>query len=264
MSTTWSQDLYTYLRTLKKTRSLAAAWHLCSDRPGIAEINLPGFGGSFRLRRGTTDAQFLRDLASGDYPKEYELPQGLNPAVIFDIGANIGAVSAALLRRYPRASLFAFEPLPENARILQHNLAAFPNATVLPYGLGNRTAELTFERSDDPRNFGGGGFNGAQQDAARCVERIPVLAVAEALERLKITQIDLIKIDAEGAEYDILTNIPPETLRTVQAIVGELHDKPNDPELLKILSSDFTLEVVFDPQTNAARYFRALRKTPNP
>jgi hypothetical protein len=46
----------------------------------------------------------------------------------------------------------------------------------------------------------------------------------DVLRELDITQIDLIKIDCEGAEADVFSTLSDEILNRCHWIVGELHD----------------------------------------
>jgi len=227
--------------TALRSRSLRSAWLLHRDRPGVAEIRVPGLPGHFRFRTGTSDARLMRVLVERGLPPEYELPAHFEPRIILDIGANIGTVTAALARRYPQARIFAFEPLPENFVLLKYNTAALANVFALPFGLGARTQCRPYTRSDDPRNFGGGGFHGGRGFPLRRLEVLPVVSVAEALAALGIPAVDLIKIDTEGAEHEILTSFPRSVLATVKVIVGELHGKPGDDALLRFLTQSFTL-----------------------
>ena len=244
-----------FLKTALYARSLNAARMLHSTRIHPAEIRLPGFAGSFRLRTGTSDARFLRSLLFEDMPAEYECRPPRAPEVILDIGANIGAVTAALARRYPRAWIYSFEPLPENAELLRHNVGQFERVTVLPYGLGERTETLPYMRSRDERNFGGGGFHGGTARADEPLERLDVVAVPEALDRLGIRKADFIKVDTEGAEHAILTSFPAYVLRGAQAVVGELHGKPRDDELLEYLAQWFEIRLVHS--RGVPKWFRA-------
>ena len=61
------------------------------------------------------------------------------------------------------------------------------------------------------------------------------------LKENEITQVDLIKIDVEGAEYDVLTSLRPDLLQRVQWIVGELHSV-RDFALLDYLSAWFEID----------------------
>jgi len=57
----------------------------------------------------------------------------------------------------------------------------------------------------------------------------------------------LIKIDTEGAEHDILTSIPAESIKEVKWIIGELHGiagmQKKDFEVLTYLSDYFEIDV---------------------
>ena len=86
-----------------------------------------------------------------------------------------------------------------------------------------------------------------------------VVAVPEALASLGITTVDVIKIDAEGAEHDILMSFPTDVLTSAQVISGELHRGPRDDELLDYLRQWFTLDVHVNPRSGRPHYFRALR-----
>lgn len=251
-----------FLRTAFATRSLRAARALHTSQPGTDVVRLPGFRAPFYFRTGTSDAKFLRVLVTRELPAEYELPVGLCPRTILDVGANIGAVTAALARRYRRARIYAFEPLPANYELLARNMAQFPNVAALPYGLAAETRRATYCLSDNPLNFGGGGFYGGEADDAHSVADLPLVAVPEALARLHINSVDLIKIDTEGAEYDILTSLPPAILCGVQVIVGELHGKPHDAELLDRLATLFTVERRF--HRGRVQWFRATRRLDGP
>ena len=62
------------------------------------------------------------------------------------------------------------------------------------------------------------------------------------MKNLGLTRADLIKIDCEGAEYDVLTALPGEMLRECKWIVGEMHDV-SAFELLTLLAPHFDLDV---------------------
>lgn len=246
------------LRTLVRTRSWRATQALYSDQPGQAVIRLPGFANTVRLRTGTRDGNLLRRLVwwQGRFP-EYPVPDDLQPRVILDIGANIGAVSLALASQFPDARLYSFEPFPANFELLQHNLSGYPNAQQLPYGLGCETTEAVYTQCPDPKNFGGGGFFGGGPNADERRVTLPVMAVREAFDQLGITQVDLIKIDVEGAEYDVMTSMPVEVLSGVRRIVGELHGYRVD-ELMTYLGQWFDIDQTHT--TSKLNYFIATNR----
>jgi hypothetical protein len=64
----------------------------------------------------------------------------------------------------------------------------------------------------------------------------------EVMKNLGVTKVDLIKIDCEGAEYDVLTALPEEMLRQCKWIVGEMHDVSGF-NLLALLAPHFDLDL---------------------
>lgn len=264
-----THELRRFARTAFFTRNIRTAYRLHTSRNRPAQIRLPGFEGTFKLRTGTTDADHLLLLANGyDFP-EYRIPISCRPHTILDLGANIGVASIILAQTYPEARIFAFEPLPDNYKLLEHNVAAFGNITPVPFGLGARTEYRDFFRSSYLRNQTGGFYTDGTLSFSRRgpragVQKLPVLAVPEALRRYGIRNIDIIKIDTEGAEYDILTNIPHEVLDGVTVVVGEFHGIHNR-ELRDFLERrfqvDWTVTHTFpDDLCDSIGVFQAVRR----
>lgn len=189
-------------------------------------------------RAGTSDMEVLyRILLKPRRKREYQLPLEIAPRVVLDIGANIGATALLLADAYPRATIHCFEPVTENVALLRRNVAPYGNVQVHPFALGDADRVLTMYHSDDDRNQGGFSFFAAGSNTERRVE-MPIRHAGRALEALKIGRVDLIKVDTEGAEYDILTALPTELLHSVGWILGELHGN-RDFALLDLLSAHF-------------------------
>ncbi len=257
-------------RTAVYARSLRTACVLHTKKQYRTSIKLPGYAGDFHLRTGTSDAMFLGMLANGYDLPEYRIPDGFQPRTILDLGANIGFASLQLARSFPDAQIFAFEPLPENFEILQHNVSKVGHITPIPFGLGSRTETKKYYHSVQRTNNTGGFYNDGSLSWEQHGEHaghdiLKVLAVPEAFERFGITHADIIKIDTEGAEYDILRSIPKAILDTTSVIVGEFHGTDNDP-LRSFLEEQFnvtwteTHERSPDP-SGGIGIFQAVRKT---
>lgn len=192
-------------------------------------------------RPGTSDTELIyKILLKKGQKAEYRFPAALEPRVILDIGANIGVASIFLARRFPQARIYAFEPVPANVELLRLNTASYPRITACPMALGAADGDVEMHFSDDPHNFGGFSFSaqGSDSNHKLRVQRRDIRAV---LNELGIDQVDLIKIDTEGAEYDILTALTEDVLRRVTWITGELHGE-KDFELLAFLSKWFDIE----------------------
>lgn len=181
-------------------------------------------------RPGTSDRGLIYEILIRKPGKaEYYVDERVNPKVIVDIGANIGITALWLADKYPDAQVYCFEPMQDNFELLQKNIKGISNIHAYNYGLGAKSEEMDvfsnidtfnrggfsiYQRPNDPDNAGTGGDS---------IGKIKIRNAGDALQELGITNIDLLKIDTEGAEYDILKVIPDELLQDCQWIMGELH-----------------------------------------
>jgi len=155
----------------------------------------------------------------------------LPPApVVVDIGANIGGFSLAVLHARPQASIAAFEASPAALVALQRNIEANgaggrvsvhhaavtgpsePDAVWLNEHVGDLCTSSLLEPND-----GDGPSTHRVEVPAR-----PLSAILASYPH----GVDLLKIDVEGAEYEIIEATPPELFAKVRHMVVEYHDVP--------------------------------------
>ena len=158
---------------------------------------------------------------------------------VLDIGANVGVTALYFSQLFPNAAIYAFEPAPDNFAVLAKNVANCNRIRAFNFALGAADATLELYASDNPVNFGGYSLHPAGSDTSRKVS-IPVKSVASVLKDLSLEKIDVVKIDTEGAEWEILTAFPESVLKSAKYITGELHGN-KDFALLDHLSRWFDL-----------------------
>ena len=190
-------------------------------------------------------------------PKEFPLAREAVRTVL-DIGANIGVTALYFSQIFPNASIYAFEPAPDNFAVLAKNVANCGRIRAFNFALGAADATLELYASDNPINFGGYSLHAAGSDTAKKVS-IPVRNVAAVLAELSLKSIDVVKVDTEGAEWDILTAFPENVLRTASYITGELHGN-RDFALLEYLSPWFDVGMR-KKLSNRLFNFQAIAKT---
>jgi FkbM family methyltransferase len=126
-----------------------------------------------------------------------------DPQVIIDGGANVGHYARALAQVCPQARVFAFEPVQETFAQLQANLTDL--SQVQPVNLGlfsqNERREILLYESHTHSSLYALKGVGYQ---SRSRTEIDLVRGDEWLARQGITQVDLLKLDLEGAEYDAL------------------------------------------------------------
>lgn len=239
-------------------------------RPGLENYDKPLFVYHWHdhpvyYRPGTSDRGLVYDiLIRKPHKAEYHVDARVKPKIILDIGANIGITSLWLNRQFPDAKIYSFEPMPDNFAILRKNIAGIENIQAFNYALGNINDELDVFANVDENNLGG--FSIYQRDndtdnlgtQTTAVGKMRIRKVDEVLAELGIKSIDLLKIDTEGAEYDILTSIPDSYLQNCQWVMGELHGIKNF-ESLALLNKWMAIEMK-KPVTSELFIFFALNK----
>lgn len=130
------------------------------------------------------------------------------PKVIFDVGANIGVYSFLLSKKYPYAKIYSFEPVLENFNNLVKNIEANNLKNVIPYNFGfykeEKIMELGIPVSDekDPRGKGNFRIFDYKEELINKVS-VKLKVLDDFVSQNNITEIDILKIDVEGAERNI-------------------------------------------------------------
>ncbi|GAB4500967.1 MAG: FkbM family methyltransferase [Anaerolineales bacterium] len=183
---------------------------------------------------------------------------------VLDVGAAPGdfAIFAA---RAANSRVLALEPFPESFKLLNENLALnnVKNVQTLESALGKQGGTLKMDIvSGEPVKFTSReGSQGPEEGAVT----VFALSLAELLEKQAIAACDLLKLDCEGAEYDILLPCAGETLARIRRIVLEYHDKrpPHQHgELVAHLQANgFQVQTFPNPVHPHLGYLRAEQKT---
>jgi len=124
---------------------------------------------------------------------------------VFDIGANIGYYTLLMARKVGRAGrVHAFEINDHVIDLLAQNLqrANVGNVTLVRRAVARTTGEVEFfvPRAGDEAE--GSLRKSARYDAARTV-RVASVSLDDYIRENKIEKVDLMKIDVEGAEYEV-------------------------------------------------------------
>ena len=146
--------------------------------------------------------------------------------IIIDIGANIGMFSILMAKLHPYAKIFAVEPVAETFVKLCQNIKLNNLTNISPINAAVSGRERIQQIIYSPSGLGGASsyFSGNAMDELTGHETIHVgcITLDEILLKFNIEECKLLKIDCEGAEYEILYN--SKLLEKINYLVGEFHE----------------------------------------
>jgi FkbM family methyltransferase len=139
---------------------------------------------------------------------------------IVDVGSNIGYSVLWLASRFPTAKILAFEPVPEHVTLLRKAISANnlnDRVSLYPVAVGTRTQEayISTEGLRSQLLFENGPTRVRTQ-------------VVDFFERVGAEEIDILKLDCEGSEYELVMDRRFANLKVRQLLL-EWHANKNRP-----------------------------------
>ena len=173
--------------------------------------------------------EILHSLKEIFVDKIYKLKlNNANPFFI-DCGSNIGLSIINLKMQYPDAKIICFEPDEKNFELLTENTKGLSNITLENKAISNKNGEIKFEMS---------GTLGSNSLSVNESNNYKTVKTARLKDYLK-THVHFLKIDIEGAEYDVLMDCKEELIN-VDNLFLEYHGNFNQNGELNDLLLLFT------------------------
>lgn len=218
-----------WVLTLADHAGLASSPYICRLRNGLR----------FFVRAGTDDSRVLFEIFVRRCYSAAVLNSG---ATIIDIGANIGCYS--LLAAQTAARVIACEPHPENLSILWKNIELnhTTNVEVISDAISNKAGKASLIIPDNATFVGR--FSLHPGRGRRSIE-VNCITLADLVREARLTDIDLIKIDCQGSEYEILYG-GVGVLSRVRQIIVECEQFPNHPRWSQSELQIFLRDLGFD------------------
>lgn len=183
-----------------------------------------------------------------------EFPSFFSPTaerpIIIDCGANIGISVLEWKYRWPASRIICFEPDPHAFAVLNKNIVVndVPDVRCIQAALSNVKGQTNLFGNIDQRGDARGNSidpGWGQRDGSSEV----LVATARLGSYINQEPVDFLKIDIEGAEFAVLSDIQ-DKLQLVKAIYVEVHETSstksyNSLELVEriLLNAEFTIEV---------------------
>ncbi len=195
-----------------------------------------------RIRRGVHEEEFI--FFMGMIPPE---------SIILDIGANIGIMTASLARRFPKAKVYSFEPIPDNIEALEKvvNHYKLHNVIIFETALGEEKGELKMILPVVNNAKMQGLSHVVEDETSGTIEKgiqytVPVLKLDDIPELQSVSDIAAIKIDVENFEYYVLKGGEAMLIKHMPLIFCELWDNDRRKLCMDYLSGLGYRVAIFD------------------
>ncbi len=168
-----------------------------------------------------SDYLLIMDMIDNEYGK---IP---NASIIVDVGAHKGMFS--ILSSGGAKKVYSFEPSTNNFNILNRNIKLnnADNIHAIHSAVGGNNGKLKLYLSNSA--LGHSAYKKTDK-----FEEVPCISLDSLFDNNKIPRCDFLKVDCEGAEFDIFKNVSDKTFKKICRMVIEVH--PNSKNDYKTLS----------------------------
>jgi FkbM family methyltransferase len=173
----------------------------------------------YKLRGRVADKTVLKEVWLKNMYNQFGVKVEDGDLVI-DIGAHVGIFSTYAAENNKSGKIFSFEPFQDNFNRLKfhRDLNKKSNIKTLNYGIAGENGKKVFYVNS--KNSGGNSFI---KNVERKKEvKISAIKLSDFCKKEKIKKIDFLKIDCEGAEFEIFQK-DESFLKIVKKIIMECH-----------------------------------------
>lgn len=162
---------------------------------------------------------WFRDNGDKTLRLNYELDES---SIVFDLGGYEGQWASDIFSMY-QCRIYIFEPLSTYAANISARFRANHRISVHCYGLAAEDQQSTLAVNGDASSI---------HKSGQEIVDIRLISASRFIAENKISEIDLMKINIEGAEYDLLTYlIKSDLVKQIRNIQVQFHDFVPDAEI---------------------------------
>jgi FkbM family methyltransferase len=150
--------------------------------------------------------------------------------IVIDIGAHIGLYTLYASRICSKGKIYCFEPVKSNFDILLDNvnLNSIQNVTTYNLAVSGSTEKVKIYLNPD--DSGHSMFISSNEFV-----EVDSISLKEIIDKNNIEKCNFLKLDCEGAEYDIINSLPDGYFAKIDKMIIEYHLANTKPFLLENL-----------------------------
>ena len=150
--------------------------------------------------------------------------------IVIDIGAHIGLFALFASQFCKQGRIFCFEPIKENYELLVENINSNKIKNIIPFNFA------VSKESDSVKIFLNDDYSGHSMFLeTNNFVIVKSKSLLDIFSENNIQECNFLKLDCEGAEYDIINSLPSDFLNKIKKSVIEYHLADTHPQLLEQL-----------------------------
>ena len=152
--------------------------------------------------------------------------------IVIDIGAHVGYFTMYAAKKAYQGIIYSIEPYKESFEIFKKNLNLNELTNVKPFhaAISKKTEQITLYIDKD-NQIGNSMF---KTDTSVRSEKVSSFSLEDFIINNKIKKINFLKIDCEGAEFEIILNLKKEIMKNVNKMSIEVHENSNTDSVDKL------------------------------
>ncbi len=184
----------------------------------------------------SSDLAILKEIFLDD---EYDVSLNCEPDIIFDLGSNVGLSVIYFKLKYPNSKIYCFEPDPATYQKLRKNTLQFFNIFLFSVAVSDMVEEAKFYISESSMSS-----SLVERERGQKFIFVKNNTLDNIMKENKLTHVDLLKFDVEGAEDLIFRSC--KDLGNFRKMIGEVHldlIKTSKERFLDIFRDEFELKI---------------------
>ena len=183
-----------------------------------------------------TNVWLIQDYSSKDFSIK-------NDDIVIDVGAHIGLFALFASQYCKNGKIYCFEPVKENYDLLLDLSLIHISEPISTFNcaVSNKSSKVKIFLRDDEAS------HSMYITNSNYVE-VSSMTLDDFFKETKIKKCDFLKLDCEGAEYDIIDSLTPKNFEIIERIAIECHFANSKPLLIKNLTKILEMSS-FDTKT---------------
>ena len=204
------------------------------ERAQHVVLNTEFEGADLSLRIDDSDIRVFKQIFVDNEYDSLNLPE--TAKTIIDLGANIGLSALFFIKKFPTSRIVAVEPDAVNFSIMEKNLEKFSKSvSFLQAAIWPTDGEVSLvEEDDDHTSLGAWGYRTEASNGNSGLS-VKAVTIPTIMKQYGMDFVDILKVDIEGAEYELFEKNYEDWIDKVGLIIIETHDrfKPNSEAMVR-------------------------------